>query len=81
MLFRSKANTDLPVSVKLRAVEKSEVQSLVGFTRKLTQGGVSWVTLHPRTAEQKRRGSADWEQIRRLKQQCLAEQFDKEGSV
>ncbi len=61
-------NTTLPVSVKLRAVESGDSQKLLAFTRKLEEAGVSWLTLHPRTAEQRRRGSANWTQIRELKQ-------------
>lgn len=57
----------VPVSVKLRAVE-GDFDSLLRFVQGLREAGVSWVSLHPRTAEQKRRGSADWEQIRRLRE-------------
>lgn len=58
----------LPVSVKLRAVGSDKsVDELCHFIDKLAAAGASWVTLHPRTAEQKRRGSADWYQIEYLK--------------
>lgn len=59
---------DLPVSVKLRAVgsDKSVVE-LIKFVEQLANAGASWITLHPRTAEQKRKGSADWSQIAELK--------------
>ena len=57
-----------PVSVKLRAVgsEKS-IPELIHFVEKLKNAGASWITLHPRTAAQKRKGTADWNQITELK--------------
>lgn len=62
-------SSDLPVSVKLRAVESANsLDDLYSFVTALVDGGASWICLHPRTAEQKRRGSADWEQIKFLKQ-------------
>lgn len=64
----TKKNSSVPVSVKLRAVgaDKSG-DELVKFVKKLTDSGADWITLHPRTAEQKRRGEADWSQITELK--------------
>lgn len=60
-------NSSVPVSVKLRAVGSSkEFDELYKFVMGLRNAGASWVCLHPRTAAQKRRGSADWEQIRQL---------------
>lgn len=61
-------NTSLPVSVKLRAGFQKDTHKIVEFVLGLERAGASWVTLHPRTAEQKRRGSADWQQIRQVKQ-------------
>lgn len=59
----------VPVSVKLRAVGSSkEFDELLNFVTGLREAGASWICLHPRTAAQKRRGLADWEQIRQLKQ-------------
>lgn len=67
-------NTDLPVSVKLRALSGSEdseelssEQRLLDFVGALQEAGASWITLHPRTQAQQRRGVADWEQIKFLK--------------
>ena len=72
----------LPVSVKLRAApppgEKgtqkegapdsaAESEFLRSFCLKIQEAGASWITLHPRTAAQKRRGDADWSQIASLK--------------
>ncbi len=74
-------HTSLPVSVKLRAgpktpqkigatTERSEVglDFLLRFADGLVRAGAESLTLHPRTAEQKRRGLADWDQIRVLRE-------------
>lgn len=61
-------NTKLPVSVKLRAGDQGDFQYLSKFVRGLADAGASWVCLHPRTAAQKRRGNADWDQIRKLRE-------------
>ncbi len=58
----------VPVSVKLRAGTQNDFDYLLHFVSGLKSAGVSWVSLHPRTAAQKRRGTADWEQIRRLRE-------------
>lgn len=55
-----------PVSVKLRAVESDQKTQWKKFVKSLEEAGASWLTLHPRTAEQKRRGQADWTQINEL---------------
>jgi tRNA-dihydrouridine synthase len=69
------------VSVKFRAapppkelerkaperVSEPDPEFLKGFCRKIEQAGASWITLHPRTAAQKRRGEADWSQIASVK--------------
>lgn len=59
----------LPISVKLRAGHQSNMDILISFAKKLEAAGASWLTLHPRTAEQKRRGQADWSQIGLLKKE------------
>ncbi len=41
---------------------------LYRFVMKLKDAGASWVCLHPRTAAQKRRGFADWSQIKGLRE-------------
>lgn len=58
----------VPVSVKLRAGPQGDFDFLLKFVRGLRESGAAWITLHPRTAEQKRRGQADWSQIRKLKE-------------
>lgn len=62
-------HTKLPVSVKLRAGmgDAKGPEFLLKFTLALQNAGASWLTLHPRLAEQKRRGNADWSQIKFLK--------------
>lgn len=60
-------NTRLPVSVKLRAADAG-TEVLFRFAEGLVAAGAEWLTLHPRRAEQKRRGSADWSMIRDLRQ-------------
>lgn len=64
----TKRQSTVPVSVKLRAVGSTKANSeLISFVGKLVDAGADWITLHPRTAEQKRRGQADWLQITALK--------------
>lgn len=60
-------HSPVPVSVKLRAGTQSDFDFLVRFVEGLKEAGASWVSLHPRTAAQKRRGVADWDQIRKLR--------------
>ena len=60
-------NSTVPVSVKLRAGKQGDFDYLYRFVSGLREAGASWICLHPRTAEQKRRGNADWDQIRKLK--------------
>lgn len=61
-------NTRLPVSVKLRAGHQNNRDVLDAFVSGLIEAGAAWITLHPRTPEMKRRGRADWSQIKHLKQ-------------
>lgn len=59
----------VPVSVKLRAGLQNDIEFLVGFVKKIERAGASWITLHPRVAGLKRRGRADWSQIKRVKEE------------
>lgn len=61
-------NSSVPVSVKLRAGPQGDFDFLSDFVRRLRGAGASWITLHPRTPDQGRRGEADWSQIRRLRE-------------
>ncbi len=60
------AETPGPVSVKLRGVDLENRDHWKNFVKALEQAGASWLCLHPRTASQKRKGFADWNQIRDL---------------
>lgn len=61
-------SSDLPVSVKLRAIKSDQSQyDLNHFVERLVNAGAKWITLHPRTPEQQRRGWADWNQVYELK--------------
>lgn len=68
-------NTRLPVSVKLRAGKQNDFSYLENFSKGLQQAGASWLTLHPRTPEQKRRGTADWGQIKALRERLAIPVF------
>lgn len=61
-------HSTVPVSVKLRAGLQGDFEYLVKFVEGLVEAGASWICLHPRTSEQKRRGVADWEQIKKLRE-------------
>lgn len=62
-------NTRLPVSVKLRSGQsRADENNLLKFVEGLQQSGASWICLHPRFGEDKRRGRADWPQIKMLRQ-------------
>ncbi len=61
-------SSSLPVSVKMRAGLQSDETFLLKFVEGLESAGASWICLHPRLAEQKRRGSADWSQISLVRQ-------------
>lgn len=61
-------NSSVPISVKLRAGPQGDFDFLARFVAGLREAGASWITLHPRTPDQGRRGEADWSQIRRLRE-------------
>lgn len=76
-------NSTVPVSVKLRAAPQPgkkfgglgsafsnelDFSYLHNFVKGIENAGASWLCLHPRTAAQKRRGSADWSQIKNLRE-------------
>ena len=58
----------LPVSVKLRAGLQNDLDYLLKFVQGLEGAGADWITLHPRLGAMKRRGSADWAQIRHVRE-------------
>ncbi|MCR9205799.1 MAG: tRNA-dihydrouridine synthase family protein [Halobacteriovoraceae bacterium] len=57
-----------PVTVKLRVGLSKDHDYFYRFCDGLVDSGAKLLTLHPRTAEQKRRGNADWDQIRLLRE-------------
>jgi tRNA-dihydrouridine synthase len=65
--FAVNAPKRLPVSVKFRAGIQKDEGVLEAFSQGIESAGASWVTLHPRLSEQKRRGVANWNQIALLK--------------
>ncbi len=63
----AKRATSLPVTVKLRVGHEKDQKYFDEFCQGLVEAGASVLCLHPRTAEQKRKGNADWTQIAHLK--------------
>jgi len=63
----AKRSSKLPVSVKLRAGLQKDLSYLLDFTQSLVDAGASWLCLHPRLSTEGRKGSADWSQIKYLK--------------
>ncbi len=57
-------SSSVPVSVKLRAGLQNDSAYLASFVRSLEDAGAAWITLHPRVGHMKRRGAADWPQIK-----------------
>jgi len=60
-------HASVPVSVKLRVGESGEEENFLKFTTGLVEAGAKYLCLHPRTQKQKRRGNADWDQIKKLR--------------
>lgn len=58
----------VPVSVKLRAGLQNDSDYLLEFVNGLEEAGAAWITLHPRVGHMKRRGAADWAQIRLVRE-------------
>jgi tRNA-dihydrouridine synthase B len=67
-----KAETDVPVSVKLRSGWDSSTTSYLACAEKAVRSGASLVTLHPRHRAQGFGGKARWEHIRELKTAAAA---------
>ena len=57
-------HSPVPVSVKLRAGLQNNKTFLHDFVSGLESAGAAWLTLHPRVGHMKRRGAADWSQIK-----------------
>ncbi len=56
----ARRHTKLPLSVKLRAGIELDDKFLIDFVQALEGAGANWICLHPRLAEEKRRGKARW---------------------
>lgn len=70
MAVKAAHEFSIPVSVKLRAgFEKTTRKELFSFIEGIYKAGASWITLHPRTAEQQRKGDADWDLIGEVKRE------------
>jgi tRNA-dihydrouridine synthase len=52
-----------------------DFEYLTNFIEGLYRAGASWITIHPRTAEQKRRGDANWPLVKRLKDHFAKTEF------
>lgn len=61
--------TSLPLTVKLRSGWDAHSVNYLEIARIAVEEGADAVTLHPRTRAQGFGGKADWEQIRRLKEE------------
>jgi tRNA-dihydrouridine synthase B len=72
----------VPVSVKLRAgLEEFDEEFLFSFVEGLFDAGASWITLHPRTAEQQRKGRPNFNLLKRLKQRLPGRSIIGNGDV
>ena len=63
-----KDGTDKPVSVKFRLGYTNEELNYVEFGQKMQEAGAEFITIHARTRAQMYSGQADWEKIRKLKE-------------
>jgi tRNA-dihydrouridine synthase B len=74
IVSETKSCSHVPVTVKLRAGidfiddPKKQEEYFFHFTDGLIKAGADLLCLHPRMAVQKRKGRADWEQIKKLKE-------------
>jgi tRNA-dihydrouridine synthase len=67
-----------------RILEKnSEVdfEYLANFIEGLYSAGASWITIHPRTADQKRKGDANWGLVKRLKDHFKNTPYQNRGII
>jgi nifR3 family TIM-barrel protein len=63
-----KAETDIPISVKLRSGGDSNSLNFLACAESAWKAGASLVTLHPRTRAQGFSGKSQWDHIRQLKE-------------
>lgn len=60
--------TDLPVTVKIRKGFSSDQINAVEFAKAMESAGASMITVHGRTREQYYKGNADWDIIKKVKE-------------
>jgi nifR3 family TIM-barrel protein len=65
-----KAETDVPVSVKLRLGWDASSLTYLSCAEAAVKAGASMVTLHPRTRAQGFTGKSEWSHLRTLKESC-----------
>jgi tRNA-dihydrouridine synthase B len=65
-----RAETDIPISVKLRSGWDASTPTWRACAESAVKSGALLVTLHPRHRAQGFGGKAQWDQIRLLKQEC-----------
>lgn len=63
-----KDGTDKPVSVKFRLGYTAEEMNYVEFGQAMQEAGAEFITIHGRTRSQMYSGKADWEKIKKLKE-------------
>jgi len=63
--------------------KKTEVdfEYLANFIEGLYEAGADWITIHPRTAEQKRKGDANWGLVLKLKQHFKNTPYASRGII
>lgn len=69
MMKKTVAASCIPVSVKMRLGYDSQHINVLQFARMAEDSGVVSITIHGRTREQQYSGEADWELIRKVKEQ------------
>lgn len=63
-----KNNVSIPVSVKTRLGWNNEQINILPFAQRLSECGISQITVHGRTKEQGYSGKADWELVKKVKE-------------
>jgi len=58
-----------------------DFEYLANFIEGLYEAGAAWITLHPRTAEQKRKGDANWGLVRKLKLHFAGTPYASRGII
>ncbi len=69
IVYKVKASTHLPVTVKFRKGWDEKNVNAIEFGKLMQDAGADAVALHARTREQYYSGDADWEIIKRLKEE------------